>query len=252
MRVAILTSVRPHTYGFINHLLSRNIEIVHVVFEGGLQQGMRVRLLTAVESIVARLAHRLFLRRHSGSYVDRWRHFGDVFALLTAHGISWDATDNHNNPENVETLAALKPDLLILAGTRIIKEPLLKVPATGTLNTHSALLPRFRGAKTEFWILYREELDAFGVTVHWVNPGLDTGAIVLQERVRVEPDDTPSTLRQKANWLAPILLAEAIRRMDAGEELRTPQDNAKASTCTFPTPQDVEAYRAKFPGRPVF
>jgi methionyl-tRNA formyltransferase len=252
MRVAILTSVRPHSYAFFNHLLERGVNIVCVAFEGDPEPGRRVRWLTRLDDRYTRFVHRLFLKGHPPTEVPRHRRFGDVRELLLKHGVPWHLIDNHNDPQNVEWLELAKPDLLILAGTRIIKQPMLDVPNIGTLNAHSALLPRFRGGKAEFWILYREEPESFGVTIHWVNPGLDTGGIVLQERIPVHPDDTPATLRHKAQWLVPILLGEAIRRIAADEQLESPQDDAQASTCKFPTPEDIEAYRRKFPGKMVF
>ncbi len=240
--IVILTRCLPHNYRRISHLIARGIPPAHVVFEGPMKDGGRVKLLGLAESLFLWLEHMLFFRGHPPVNDLFYRRYGSMRAMLDANKIPWSSVANHNDPEVEQLLRGIAPDYLILFGTRIIKPHILAIPKQGTLNTHSAMLPKCRGTQTEFWILYRNKPEQAGVTVHWVEPALDAGAICLQEHTSVLPDETTKTLRAKSHFLSPMLLAETLRRMAAGETLRFPQNEAEATKCTKPTPEDRAAF----------
>jgi methionyl-tRNA formyltransferase len=243
--------MRRHTYHLLSHLLLRGVPVAHVVFERPIATGLRERIVGLAEAAYLRVRHQAFLP-HQPATPFLFRQYGSVQSLLAAHRVGWSAVSDHNGADCVATLGRLRPDVLVLYGTRIIREPVLGLPSIGTLNVHSSLLPRYRGGKSEFWILLRGEPEAFGVSVHWVDPGLDTGPIFLQERIPVAAEDTPATLREKATQLGPVLLAEALRRIAQEDIVRRPQDAASASCFRAPTAADVAEFRRKWPGKPVF
>jgi methionyl-tRNA formyltransferase len=82
------------------------------------------------------------------------------------------------------------------------------------LNAHYGLLPRYRGMNVTEWSVYHD--DPLGVSVHWVDPGIDTGAIVLREPITVMPGETLAELRTKHQQAAARLLVEASRLAFAG------------------------------------
>lgn len=250
--MAILTSIRPHTYAFLSHLLARGVDVAHVVFEGSLRRGLRVRFLHWLEEIYLRVEHALFLHGHPCTEHDLFRRYGALEDLLRRRGVQWSVVEDHNGSRCTEILRRISPDVMVLYGTRIILPHVLQIPAVGTLNLHSSLLPRFRGGKSEFWVLLTGEHDACGATVHWVEPRLDAGPIFLQERIPVDPDDTPSTLRRKVQLLSAVLICEALRRVEQGENVRVPQDEERATTYRNPKLEDLAEYRRKFPGKPIF
>lgn len=121
-------------------------------------------------------------------------------------------------------LAALRqarPDLLVLAGSDIVPASVLEIPRVGTINGHYGLLPAYRGMNVTEWSVYHD--DPVGVSVHFVDAGIDTGDILLRERIAVEPGDTLETLRPKHQSSAARLLGEAVRLLMAGEASAVPQ-----------------------------
>lgn len=130
-----------------------------------------------------------------------------------------------DDPECSAALRALCPDLMLLAGADIVPASLLAIPAAGAINPHYGLLPSHRGMNVTEWSIYEDH--PVGVTVHYVSPGIDTGDILLSERVAVEPGDTLSTLRRKHQDAAARLLPEAVERVRSGTAQRRPQAEAE-------------------------
>jgi len=117
-----------------------------------------------------------------------------------------------------ETAARLKAagvDLVCLAGfLRLVKRPLLEAFPSRILNIHPALLPAFPGLES-----WKQALDAgvseTGATVHYVDEGMDTGPVILQQRVPVLPGDTAESLHARIQIAEHQLYPEAIKRVDA-------------------------------------
>lgn len=112
-----------------------------------------------------------------------------------------------------EELKALGVDLVCLAGfMRLVKKPLLDAFPRRILNIHPSLLPRFPGL--EAW---KQALDAgaaeSGCTVHFVDAGMDTGAVIRQARVPVCPGDTPEKLHARIQEQEHLLYPAAIREV---------------------------------------
>jgi methionyl-tRNA formyltransferase len=125
---------------------------------------------------------------------------------------------------DADCLAALRafaPDLLVLVGADLVPPSVLAIPRVGTINPHYGLLPAYRGMNVTEWSVYHG--DPPGVTVHMVDPGIDTGDILLREEIAIEPGETFETLRAKHQEAAQRLLPEAALALLAGSAQRTPQ-----------------------------
>ena len=125
---------------------------------------------------------------------------------------------------DADCLAALRAasvDLLVLAGSDLVPASVLEIPRRGTINAHYGLLPRYRGMNVTEWSIWHD--DPIGVTVHVVDPGVDTGDILASEEIAAEPGDTLDALRAKHQEAAARLLLEAARAIAAGSEERRPQ-----------------------------
>lgn len=118
--------------------------------------------------------------------------------------------DRLGDPQCLAALRRADPDLVILAGADIIPRAVLEIPRLGTLNAHYGLLPRYRGMNVTQWSVYHD--DPLGVSVHWVDPGIDTGAIVGRETIPVAVGETLADLRPKHQQAAARQLVEAGRR----------------------------------------
>ena len=116
----------------------------------------------------------------------------------------------------VTQLCAAEPDLVVLAGyMRIVSPSLLKAFPWRVINLHPALLPSFPGGHSITDAL-RYGVKVTGVTVHFVDTGVDTGPVIAQEPVRVEEGDIPETLAARIHEVEHRLLPSVIRLIAAG------------------------------------
>lgn len=93
------------------------------------------------------------------------------------------------NQHSVESVARwisdLKPDLLLSHQAPILPETVFKAPKYGSINIHPTLLPKYRGSNPFFWMYYDEDMTA-GVTLHWIDSGIDTGKIIEQRSITID------------------------------------------------------------------
>jgi methionyl-tRNA formyltransferase len=120
-------------------------------------------------------------------------------------------------------LSDLKPDLsVVVAYGRLLKADVLGIPRHGTLNVHFSLLPKYRGAAPVQWSLVRGESKT-GVTLFWLDEGMDTGPVFLQAETSVGPDEDAPALLQRLTILGVGLLRDALLDIEGGRIRRQPQ-----------------------------
>lgn len=135
--------------------------------------------------------------------------YQSIDAYARAHGIPLCAVPDLNDTACVAVLQKLQPDLLILGGTPIIRENILAVPRVGTLNVHMAWLPGIRGMNVAEWSVYCNAPVA--VTVHFVDKGVDTGAVLYREEIDISECRSIAAMRQKLSMQQHLALARATR-----------------------------------------
>lgn len=126
-----------------------------------------------------------------------------------------------SDPGCLRALDSFQPDLGILVGADLVPEVIISRARIGMLNPHYGLLPAYRGMNVAEWSIYNG--DPVGVSIHWVDPGVDTGAILLTEELPLYRGDTLADLRRRQRAASARLLAEAVRRIGAGTAERIPQ-----------------------------
>jgi methionyl-tRNA formyltransferase len=132
-------------------------------------------------------------------------------------------------PEHRNRLAADRPDLLIVVAYGLILPPaVLSLPAWGAVNVHASLLPRYRGAAPIQWAVINGEAET-GVTTMRLDAGMDTGDILLQERVPIKATDSSQTLHDRLSVLGGALLVKTLDELRRGTLRPRPQDPAQAS-----------------------
>ena len=120
--------------------------------------------------------------------------FDPVKNKALALGIPVRQHKSFKAPEVREEFVALNADLAILAFvTQIVPAQVFSVPKLGSICFHPSLLPKYRGASAINWALIKGE-TVTGLTFFWVDQGIDTGPILLQKEVTVEPEDTTGSL----------------------------------------------------------
>jgi methionyl-tRNA formyltransferase len=125
------------------------------------------------------------------------------------------------DPGALGALRRFGADLLVLVGADIVPPAMLAIPRTATINAHYGLLPAYRGMNVTEWSVFNG--DPIGVTVHMVDSGIDTGDILMQEELPLEPGDTLASLRTKHQQLSARLLVEAALALRDGTVSHVPQ-----------------------------
>ena len=126
-----------------------------------------------------------------------------------------------NGKEACGVLRSLETDLLVLAGTPIIRPALLAVPRIGTLNAHQGALPKFRGMNVIEWAIFENSQPT--ISIHFVDPGVDTGDVIAEEAVPLHPGDTLASVRERASARQVDLLADSALAVVAGRFSRRAQ-----------------------------
>lgn len=222
IRVHFFSGYTPEAFLILRELIDSRVDLVGVTFQdkGYHQYSWKRRLRNLLISFSTK----------------------EPKSLLNKRGIPFCFYKDLSSKDSEDVLLRSAPDILLLYGTNIIKKNILDIPKIGTLNSHSALLPKYRGGKSEFWILKNNEPKYAGVTIHWVTPGLDEGDIFLQESIDVEKNDKPLSLRLKSVPKTAKLFVKAIDMISVGNIIKIPQDESLASKYKRPTKEEEEDY----------
>ncbi len=122
-----------------------------------------------------------------------------------------------NDPGLVALADELQPDIIAVFGTSLIKSELLTKGRLGMVNLHGGLSPEYRGADCTFWALYNGEPEKVGCTLHYIDPGIDTGTLIAHICPEVKPGDDELTLFWRAVKDSAEIYAEFLQRAAAGE-----------------------------------
>lgn len=134
-----------------------------------------------------------------------------------------------NNPDLQQTLQRINPDaIVVVAYGRIIPSWMLQLPRYGNLNLHASLLPKYRGAAPIQWAIASGEVET-GVTTMRIDEGLDTGDLLLQDRVPILPDRTSVELFPLLAESGARLMLETLSGLEANSVQARPQDHSLAT-----------------------
>ena len=160
--------------------------------------------------------------------------FRSLEELSLAHRAEHFRCEAINAPVSLKRIRAIAPDLIVVANfSRILRPPLLDIPPHGCINVHPSLLPKYRGPEPFYWVLKYRERET-GVTVHYVDAGIDSGDIILQRAIPIGPGETERSLRDRSAEVGAGAVLEAVRLIDAGMAPRRQQDVREASYYGFP------------------
>jgi methionyl-tRNA formyltransferase len=131
--------------------------------------------------------------------------------------------------QSIEEIRGLLPDVIVvMAYGQILPRTILEIPSLACLNLHASLLPRHRGAAPIQAAIAWGDSET-GITVMYVDEGLDTGDILLQHKIDILPTDTGGSLHDRLGQIAPEVLLEGLKLLVQGNAPRVPQDNALAT-----------------------
>ncbi|MFY9558908.1 MAG: formyltransferase family protein [Terriglobales bacterium] len=178
-------------------------------------------------------------------YLERpLRHGDGVFRGLRevarAYGFPVVTCGDQNSPRAIAQLNQWSPDLAIFTGGNILRDQVLKIPRLGVLNSHLALLPEIRGMSSPEWSLLCGV--PLGITIHFLDSGLDTGPILVRREFAVAADcDSLADLRNRMIAEGIELIAEAVAGLDRGTVSAVPQAERETDRQFFVMHEQLKA-----------
>lgn len=128
--------------------------------------------------------------------------------------------------EAMSIVRQLDPELIVVAAYgKILPEELLNYPKYGSINVHSSLLPKYRGAAPINWAILNGEAET-GVSIMYMAAALDAGDVIAQARTPIGPDEDAQTLTARLAELGAVTLSKTVTALENGSATRTPQDES--------------------------
>ncbi len=116
---------------------------------------------------------------------------------------------NLKDPNFIDELKTLKPDLMVVVAFRMIPKVVWSIPSEGTFNLHASLLPNYRGAAPINWVIINQE-KITGVTTFLINEKIDSGKILLQQELEINLNDDAGSLHNKLSKIGSKLVCDTI------------------------------------------
>ena len=136
--------------------------------------------------------------------------------------------DKLKSPEFLEQLQQLRADLQVVVAFRMLPELVWSMPRYGTFNLHGSLLPKYRGAAPINWAVINGEKET-GVTTFFIQHEIDTGDLILQERMPIGEDETAGEVHDRMMLLGAQAVLKTVRAIESGNYILQKQDERLAS-----------------------
>jgi methionyl-tRNA formyltransferase len=150
-----------------------------------------------------------------------------VKQLALAHGIPVFTPEKISTPEEIERLKSFAPDFsVVVAYGQILRPAVIDVPHYGTINIHSSLLPRWRGAAPIQWSILSGDAET-GITTMMIAPKLDAGDILLQEKTPISSEDTAETVHDRLSEMGAKMILPTLMGLKEGTLSRKVQDESQ-------------------------
>lgn len=128
-----------------------------------------------------------------------------------------------NNKEFIEELKQINPDVIcVVAYGKILPKEILEIPKLGCINVHGSLLPKYRGAAPIQWAVLNGDKET-GITTMYMSEGMDTGDMILKEKVKIGEDETTGELWDRLSKIGAKLLVKTLEQIEKGTAPRIKQ-----------------------------
>lgn len=225
MKITVLARRGSSTAILLNWLVREGYRDLEVILETPPKRSHQIRQRAQRHGLGRALGQALFmalampLLRHQ--VMERRR------ALLSEYDLDEQmplfektlAVKTINDPVVVQQLKRRSPSVVLVNGTRIIGAPVLRATSSPVINTHAGITPDYRGVHGGYWALWNEEPEKFGVTLHLVDEGVDTGTILAQTVVRPTRDDNFASYALLQQIAAFQKLKKLLQMIERGEPL---------------------------------
>lgn len=246
MRIIIITQDEPfYLSKNLNSLLSRlpeNHKIVGAIVSNVSPFGKKEGFIKKAIKTKRIFGYRFFI--HYSLRFIRAKFFQQsVTQILSKYGVKkLKIQGSLNSVENLDVIKSFNPDLLVsILGNQIFKEPLINIAPKGCINLHTALLPKYRGLMPTFWVLRNNERYT-GVSVFFVDKGIDSGPIIVQEKVEIG-NKTQQELIQETKQIGMNLILKSIDLISKDKLNLIDNPESEKSYFSFPTSEDVKEFK---------
>ena len=128
-----------------------------------------------------------------------------------------------NNVEFIDEIKRFKPDVIcVVAYGKILPKEILEISKFGCINVHGSLLPQYRGAAPIQWAVLNGDKTT-GITTMYMDTGMDTGDMILKEKIEIGEDDTTGDVWEKLSKIGADLLVKTLKQIEEGTAPRIPQ-----------------------------
>lgn len=247
MRIVIITQDEPFYLAdnlrYLIKILPKHSSIVGCVVNDVSPFGKKETFLQKAKKTYDVFGLSFFLHYSFKFIKNKFDKSKNVKQLLEANSIQEIVLQKHiNHKDSVSKIKEFQPDLLLsVLGNQIFKDPIINLAPKGCLNLHTALLPIYRGLMPSFWVLKNKEKFT-GVSVFYVDKGIDSGPIVVQKKVEIG-DRSQEELITYTKKIGMEAIAEAVDLIKLDKVKLIENDPSKKTYFTFPTRQDVLEFK---------
>ncbi|MCB0728394.1 MAG: methionyl-tRNA formyltransferase [Ignavibacteriae bacterium] len=154
--------------------------------------------------------------------------FSDVKNFALEKNLKVLQPDNLKDEKFINEIKTLAPELIIVVAFRILPKEVYTIPEYGSINLHGSLLPKYRGAAPINRSIINGDSET-GVTTFFLKDKVDTGNIILQNKIRIEPNDNAGSIHDKLSVLGADLVLKTVRLIEKGNIIEFSQDESLAS-----------------------
>lgn len=227
MKIVVLTSPTVPNVYLVNYLSERHNVVARLVENrfrpSTTRQKMEIRRRLVRKHGLLRTANKLLYNKYRSLFIDGQRKkvlremlFPDGREAAYSTEVPTLEVGSVNCAKSIDFISGHAPDVIAVCGTGLIKPEVFELPGRGTINIHCGITPEYRSADPIFWALYNNEPDMVGVTIHYVDRGVDTGPIIRQEKVGVAGGDDLATLYAKCIKCGAGLMSAALTDIENG------------------------------------
>ena len=209
-------------------LLEKDVQVVGVVHANKHQKGIDFSYLKLAGKkygygklflqILGRVYYKLIHSKRDNAIFNQLYKEAEIQSVLKNHSFESHHTTDYGNPETMEFIQNLKPDLLLVHTGYWVGKKVRNIVNGKVIGGHPGITPDYRGVHSPFWAIFNGEPDKVGYSVFWLDCGVDTGDILYQSLIPIENGDSYFTL----SWKGMIGIAEnqarIIKEMEAGIE----------------------------------
>lgn len=154
--------------------------------------------------------------------------FTPVKEFALANNIPVLQPEKLKSPDFIDQLKKIDADVFVVLAFRILPEEVYTLPPKGSFNLHGSMLPKYRGAAPIQWALINGEKET-GLTTFFLKKKVDTGNIILQEKIEIDEEDNFGTLHDKMSEAGAYLILKTIDLIETGNVIEFEQDTSLAS-----------------------